>query len=175
MSALERYYKSSPPAAKTAIVIGGLALTTYVIWQIAKNRDQKEKDKEANQAGAAAAKQIKELEKQGQRRTLTDYQLDQLVTAFYQAVDGCGTDEDAVYNVFRKLNNNMDLLYLTYRFGIQYYMPCAAYSPISYAKWMINRKSFPADLTTYINYELSQSEIEKINQILISRGINYLF
>lgn len=72
-----------------------------------------------------------------------------------------GTDEDAIYSVFRKLKNNADYLQLTKAWG----------SP--------NRKiydwgfGYNLTLAQYIRWEMSDSEAKKINAILKSKGIKY--
>ena len=72
-----------------------------------------------------------------------------------------GTDEAAIYNVFRSLKNNTDFLQLTeawgkptrtiYDFGIGYKMT----------------------LPQFLRWEMDDKEVKKINDILKSKGIKY--
>lgn len=70
-----------------------------------------------------------------------------------------GTDEEAIYQVFRRLKNNNDYLALRqawgkkkiYDFGIPYIMT----------------------LPQFLRWEMNASECKKINNILNSKGIKY--
>ncbi len=70
-----------------------------------------------------------------------------------------GTDEEAIYNVFRQLKTNSDFLALRqawgkkkiYDFGIPYVLT----------------------LAEFLHWEMSADEIKKINNILKSKGIKY--
>jgi hypothetical protein len=59
--------------------------------------------------------------------------------------------------------------------GVQYYEPCAASQPISYTRWMWNDKTFGGSISAWLNYDLSTSEINKINVMLQSKGIKHKF
>lgn len=173
MKAIERYYQSAPPLAKNAMVVVGVGIAGLTFWEIYKRIRTAQRDRDAGNAPRAASQDIAVLESRGQRATLSASQFDSIITSITEAATGCGTDEDAIYNAFRKLNNSLDFLYLIKLFGVQYYQPCAVSSPISYAKWLADYKSFPGDLPTWLNYDLDQDEIEEINYILRARGITY--
>jgi len=175
MNAIERYYKQAPPMGKNAIIIGGIAIGGIVLINVLKAIKRRKEAADANRAGQEAAQDIKEYENYGYRRTLTDSQLVAMVTALTEAMNDCGTDEQAIYNTFAKLNNDLDFLYLVKAFGVQYYRPCAALQPISYLKYLADNYSFGGDLPTWLNYDLSQAEIDKINSVLLSKGITFKF
>jgi hypothetical protein len=64
------------------------------------------------------------------------------------------TDEEAIRNVFKKMNNNADVLKLIAAFGIR-------------DDW---------GLSKWLTYELSDEDKEKyVNQVLRSKGITYQF
>lgn len=77
----------------------------------------------------------------------------QLYNAFNPYTFGLGTDEQAVYSVFRNMNNTADVLRLIDVFGIK------------------DNKS----LDSYIRSELSSSELRELNNILASKNIAYSF
>ena len=83
-----------------------------------------------------------------------------MANALYEAMDSqwynpfsYGTGEDEVYAQFEKLNNNLDFIELQKAFG--------------------NKDG--DDLETWIYGDLNQGEIDKVNDILQDRGIQYRF
>ena len=172
---LQKSYSEAPPWARGVLLVGGTALvlgTAYVVYSYIK---RKMDEAEANKAGKAAQAEADALRAQGVKPTLNDTTLENMSQALIEAFNGCGTDETAVYNVFKQLGNELDALNLIKVFAIRYYEPCAATNPGSYAIWLWNDKSFGGDLPAYINSELSASEKQKVNDILASKGITLQF
>ena len=71
------------------------------------------------------------------------------------------------------MKNEVDIRKLVYIFGVRYYMPCSVSSPISYSKWLWNDKSFGGGISVWLGYDLTASEINKVNSILSTNGIDY--
>jgi hypothetical protein len=69
--------------------------------------------------------------------------------ALYQAMDGWGTDEDAIYNVFSKMKTNNDLAQLNVSFGVKE----------------------SQNLGQWLQDDLSDSEKNKVRSILTSNGV----
>ena len=155
------------------MIILGVAVVGIVGWELWRGYKKNKRDDEANKAGDAAAGDIERLEGLGYRRTLSNSQLEAMIIAMEEAMNDCGTDEDAIMNSMSRLNNDLDFLYLVNHWGVRYYRPCAAWQPISYAKWLLDATSFPGDLPTWFNYDLNQSEIGEVNEILEGKGINF--
>ena len=109
---------------------------------------------------------------QGVYPTYADSTFENFASQLVQAMNGCGTDENAIYQVYRQLRNDADLLRLTQIFGVRYYQPCEWTSPVSYAIWQFNDKAYGGDLPTWLGYDLSSGEIENINSILAQAGIS---
>lgn len=76
----------------------------------------------------------------------------QLESAFLIA---WGTNEDAVYRIFGYMKNDADVIKLEEAFGLRR------------MEWTLAK----ANLAMMIDYEMSNSEISKINEILKSKGI----
>lgn len=170
-SVYEKYYERQPAAVKV-IAVAGVALLGYTLYRKFKN----EADiKEANQAANLAAGELAQLAQQGVRPTLSLSQFENFSQTIVTAIDGCGTDEDAIYNVFEQLNNDADIRQLIMTFGVRYTQPCAATAPISYSIWLVNDKAFGGPLGAFLRYDLSDTEIGHVNSILRGRGINYQF
>ena len=91
---------------------------------------------------------------------LSNYNImaDQLQAAMFDT----GTDEDTIYNVFKKLKNPKDLLQLIKSFGIR---------PYYVFGW--NQGNY--NLGQWLTEELNISEIQNINSILRASNINYSF
>lgn len=85
--------------------------------------------------------------------TLTDAQYNTLASKFYLAVKGWGTDVDSVYAVFEALQSRSDLLKLFSVFGVK--------DDMTFVEWVYD--------------DLSQKEIDHVNQILAANNINYKF
>lgn len=167
----EKYYERQPGAVKV-IAVAGIALLGYSLYRTYK---RKQDEKDASQAAQNAASELATLANQGITPSYTDSQYSSFVNVLVQAMTGCGTDEDQVYDVFRKMHNDADIRKLIIAFGVQYYEPCVWTSPVSYAIWQANDHAYGGDLATWLGYDLTTSEIGKINQILAGSGINYQF
>lgn len=85
--------------------------------------------------------------------TLTPSELSNMADRLHAAMAGLGTDEEAVYAVFRQLRTRSDLMALVKAFGI--------------------RKG--ESLSQWLTSDLSRKEIEKVNAILVNNRINYSF
>jgi len=83
-----------------------------------------------------------------------------------EAVFGGGTDEAAIYNVFRSLKNDADYLSLLKAWG----SPTRQIFPDYFVFYSTGKKlSLPAAL----RYDMDSKECAKINAILKSKGIKY--
>ena len=170
------FYKELPPWAKGAIIVGGGIIATLAVISILKkvkaDAENKTDIKEATDASAA----LKALNKKGIYQTLNNVQLESICLSLVQAMDGCGTTENNVLAQFKKMKNDADVLALIEKFGIRYYQPCAASQPISYIRWMNNKKSFGGTLSTWLTYEMDSSEINTyVNKPLAANGIKFQF
>jgi hypothetical protein len=169
------YYKELPSWSKGVVAIGGIALVgiiAYTVYKKVKNiSDLKINLKESD----SASQELSDLATQGIRPTLSNSQVQSLINALKDAMNGCGTNEQRIYDTFSKLNNDADVKLLLKLWQVQYYEPCSATSPISYARWMFNDKAFGGNLSEWLNYDLSSSEIKQINSIFAKKGIKHKF
>lgn len=154
------------------VLLGGAGVAAYLIYRSAKKKQDEAK---ASQAAAIAAGEISQLNQQGIVQSYSDSEFANFVHTLVQAMNGCGTDEQSVYSVFQKLRNDVDIRKLITAFGVQYYEPCAASQPLSYLRWQWDSEAYGGDLSTWLGYDLTTDEIEHINSILLSNGINYQF
>ena len=131
--------------------------------------------KDATQASDQADTELRNLSNQGIKPTISSSQATTLVQSLVQSMNGCGTDENKIYGVFEQLKNDADVYMLIKQFEVRFYTPCAASNPVSYAKFLYNNKSFGGDLGTWMGYDLTNGEVQKINGILAKKSIKFRF
>jgi hypothetical protein len=175
MNKLLNTYNQLPTWSKGVIgviTVGAIALVGYTIYSDIK----KAKDlKKANIGGKEAEKELKELAKKGINPSYSPSQYITWVQRLVEAMNDCGTNESSIYSVFQNMKNKADILSLVASFGVQFYRPCGATNPISYTKYFFDNKSFGGSLSTFLQYDLTASEIENINNILKGKNIDFKF
>lgn len=146
---LSQYKKYKVPA-----LIGGSLL---LLWYLAPSKNESNEDTSEQIDKEAAA-----AENQGIKLSypLSNYNIwaDTLQAAMFDA----GTNESAIFSIFRKLKNPRDLLQLVKAFGTRAY-------------YSFGWKQGDYNLAQWFNEELSESEIDEINSILKSNNIIYAF
>lgn len=168
-------YKGLPDWARGIVVVGGIGIAFYIGYTLIRRIRTQSEIKEAEKESDLAKDELKVLQQQGISPTISGSQVESIINSLVQAMNGCGSDEDMVYEAFKKLNNDADVQLLISRWGVRYYMPCAVTSPISYAIFLKNNKKFGGNLSTWLSYDLTNSEIKKINEILAKKGIKHKF
>jgi len=168
-------YKGLPSWAKGTLAVGGLIIVGFASYTIYKNAIKKRDLQQARKLSEDASKEVAELGKKGIMPSYGQSQYESYVLKLVLAMDGCGTDEQSVYNVFEAMKNKADVLKLISTFGVRFYQPCAATSPISYAKWLYDNQSFGGALSTWLSYDLTNSEIGNVNNILSKKSIDFKF
>lgn len=171
MASVYAKFDKQPPVVKGVVVVGAGLLAWGIYKAVKKEKDRKE----ATQAAAQAAAELQELLSQGVKPS---YPISQFLTyadRLVQAMGGCGTDEQTVYSIFAAMQNDADVLQLITSFGLRYYTPCAVSDPVSYAIWQFNDHAYGGELATWLSYDLSDSEVHKINTILQGKGIKFQF
>jgi len=153
------YYKGLPPIAKGIVVIGGGLIAYFTLNKLLKKPDPQ--SGEPNAAGDA----LNVLANQGVYPTYSDAQFEGFSNAIVSAINDCGTDEDAIYNVMQAMKNNADVYRLIQVYGIRDYKGCFEnfFSLVS------------RSLTATLSSELDAGEKREVNDILKSKGITYQF
>jgi hypothetical protein len=123
----------------------------YFIWKYFLSQPKPEKDKENKEI-----KEIEELETT-QIATYSNSVYYDFASRIEEAGWDLGTNESAIYSVFRKLMNDLDFLKLKNAFGTR-----------TIRDWGIPRKY---TLSSYLESELASGEIDVINNILRNKGI----
>ena len=161
------------PAQKTKIspdtwiklgvyVAGGVAIA----FGVKKVLDYFKPDKKREESEKKQVETELETEQKKQKPSYPPSTYSGWSAAIATAVFGGGTDEAAIYDIFRKLKNNTDYLMLVKAWG----------SPKRqvYPDWFVFYSTgFKMTLPEVLRYDMDSSEIRKINDILASKGIKY--
>ena len=170
-----KFYNDLPNWAKGVVAIGGVLIVGVFGYKIYQDIKNKRNLKQAGQSADEADIELKNLSSKGIKPIITSTQATNFASSLVQSMNGCGTDENMINSIFSKMKNDADVYLLIKQFGVRYYTPCPATNPISYGKFLIDEKAFGGDLATWLSYDLSSSEIKKINKILSNNKINYQF
>lgn len=163
---MNNYYKSLPSWAKGTIIVGG-AVVAFIIFKTIMNKFKENADKNsALQQKKYATDEIKNLYNQGIKQTLSNSQLESICQVLAQAFDGCGTDNNTVFNEFDKLQNEADMQSLLKMYGVRKYDGC---------NWEGDFYDKNLSLSGAISSEMNTTQIKKINSILGKKGIKFRF
>lgn len=132
-------------------VFGGVAVVAWLILR-RLGLTQTRLEREGNTNIAETFTKI-DVENQKQRATLTEGELRATAAKIKNAWGFFNDDEEAVYNAFNRLNNYDDLMLLIRYYGIN------------------KNKGLEDDITG----KMSEREVQKINDILAKKNINFNF
>ena len=151
-------FSSLPSWAKGVISIAVVAGIGYVLYKLSKKLNPESQRQEAEN------KDVESEIQQSVKKHPLSYPLSQYKSWANQievAGFGLGTDEEAIYSIFKKLKNDSDYLALQQAWGKPTRKTYDWAVPLDYT------------LSQFLRYELSDSEISKLNYILASKGIKY--
>jgi hypothetical protein len=157
-------YTGLPGWAKGIVavaVVGGIGYLVYKLSKL-KPTDEEKTDKEE------AQQQTSELEVEIKKKPLT-YPLSQYKTFANGIEEACneeGTDEEAIYAIFRKIKNNSDYLALMKAWG----NPTRFVTPSWYIFYTTGSNFTIPQL---LRNDMNASEISKVNQILSNNKVTY--
>ena len=155
---ISKGFQGLPPWAKGTIAVVAVGGGVYLLYRLLRgmSSDTLRQTQETNQI-------LSELDNEVKKTGLTypKSQYSSFANELQQAGFDVGTDEDAMYSIFRKLKNDADYLQLTAAWG----KPTR-----TIYDWGVGR---PMTLTQFLRSELSDSEIRKINTILAGSKIKY--
>lgn len=170
------YWDKLPPWAKGVAFVGTAAVVFISGRLIYKHYKDKKDLEKANQAGVNAQRDLQVLASQGIHPSYVSSQYNTFADALRQAMDGCGTDEQAIYNIMSKMKNDADVLSLISAFAVRYYTPCAASQPVSsIINLFKGGTGYGGSIGDWFGYELTAGEMNKMNGILSTNGIRYQF
>jgi hypothetical protein len=148
------------PNVKTGILVaGGIAVLYYVNKWLGG-------DATRGHLPDAAAGELDQLKATGIVPTMTPTEAETYASELVAAFDDCGTDMDAVENVFHQMHNRADVLLLIKTYGVRSFKGCFDGDYFSSHTW---------NLAQAMTAELSNSNFSDVNKILAGNGVNYTF
>ena len=156
MSVINTIEKTTKDIAKNKYVkIGAAVGGAYILYRVIRNAAR------PATTPNAAKDDVSKFMREGQRQSYPNGQYHVFADAIYSAGFDTlfGTDNEAIYDIFSKMNNNLDVAKLIVAFGTR-------------------RKEYSGQagsLGELIVSEMNNSQRAKINQILAQRGITYRF
>lgn len=162
---IQKGFSELPPWAKGVISVGLLAGGAFIVYKLVQNfgvRGRQEIQENIN---------IKdELKEELTKNTLSykSSQYDSMANVLETAMENAGTDEETIFSIFRMLKNNADYLMLQKTFGKRKYSG-ELFGVLTSAIDPTRGNT----LQQWLRFELSSSEIQKINDILKNRKITY--
>lgn len=147
-----------PPWAKGVVAVAAVGIAAYAFFKITQKLSSEEQQDEKEGKDV-----LNELEKEAKKKpaTYAPSQYKSFANTIETAGFDLGTDEDAIYSTFRKLKNNTDYLSLLNAWG----KPNR-----TVYDWGVGRKM---TLPQFLRWEMNDSEVKKVNDILKSKGITY--
>lgn len=159
---LKNLFTGLPLWAKGVLALLIVVVIIYIAIQ-AKNIVKGISDKIAEKKAEAETKsELKDYAKQGIKPSYPDSQFKAWSHKLQAAMDGFGTDEEAIYDVFRLMKNDADVLKLIDAYGTRTF-PGMWGGEVSFT------------LSSALQSELTRPEITKLNGILETAGIAYRF
>lgn len=158
-------FYSLPAWAKGAIAV----VVVYAGYKIGKEiltaPKKAQGGKGARDQEKEEIKEYQALIEAGKKPTLKKSQFNSMANVIFNAMDGYGTDEDAIVRQVKKLKNDADFLALTTAYGIR---------EVSSGKWN-PEPNYKGTLAGALQNDLSDYWISLLNKHLRSKGVKYRF
>jgi hypothetical protein len=172
---ITKTYSELPSWAKGFVAVAGTIFVGYIIYNAYRKVAAGKGLQDALTVAKDAKAEVSILQSKGIKPSYAQTQYEAFSLKLVEAMNGCGTTWDSVKSVFESMKNKADVLRLVEVFGVRYYRPCPATDPVSYTRYMFDEKTFGGNLQTWLEYDLSGSEIKDINDILSSKSIDFKF
>lgn len=148
---MKEFIKDIPGWAKgvaVIIVIGIIAFVVYKFYKNFKPKTQEQRDLEKDQDTFV---------EQGQKPSFPRSQYKSFADVIHSENLSFNTDEEKIYGIFKQMKNDLDITLLVEAFGERR------------PQFTLNN----VGLVAFLNEDLSKSEIEEINKILIAKNIKF--
>lgn len=160
----QKSFLGLPPWAKGVVavaIVGGVAYGVYALSKALKDRKENKEDKEEQKDWEGEQEKIDKDPKR--KATLSPASLSSKANKIFSAMDGYGTDEEAIISVFRSLKTDGDFIGLQKAFGIR----------TIDSGYLNPAPNFKGTLTAAITDEVSNYYKQRINKILTDKKIKY--
>jgi len=156
-------YKNLDPRVRLGVQVVGFILGVYIIYRLVKGVNQASDNQPYREEEQNTANELVKLNQNPQtRQKLTNSMASAYANKLFQAMDGIGTDEQAIYSVFYKLQNDADFLAIQNAFGTR---------TIGSGSYFV--ADVKGTLIACLSSELDADEVKKVNSILTQKKIKY--
>jgi hypothetical protein len=166
---LKSSYMNLPPATRGLVTVVGVGIGLFVIYKIYKQIQQTTSgivtpDVAAKQEDRGWSRDIDKLNQNpATRATITKAQAASFASSIHAAMDGYGTDEDAINDIFRHLKNDADFAEVANAYGTRE-VSSGAWNP---------EPNFNGSMSAALTSEMSTDEKKVANKILADKKITY--
>lgn len=113
-----KVYSGLDPRFKFGLQIAAVIVLGVVIYKVVKKTDQYFDDQSNRDENQSTANELEKLNKNpSTRQKITDSQAQGYANSIYASMQGIGTDEQAIKDIFYHLKNDADFLALKKFFG----------------------------------------------------------
>ena len=166
---LKKSYMNLPPATRGLVTLVGVGVGLYVVYKIYKSVSDSLSGVETVESSAGKEDRgwASEVDKLNQnpatKATISKAQAQSYAASLFAAMDGYGTDEDAIYSVFSNIKNDADYAMVFNAYGVR---------EISSGAWNPS-PNFKGTLSGALTDEMDAEEKQKLNNILAAKKIKY--
>jgi len=166
---LKKSYMNLPPATRGLVTLVGVGVGLFVVYKIFKSVTNSLSGVETPESAAGKEDRgwASEVDKYNQnpatKATISKAQAQSYAASLFAAMDGYGTDEDAIYSVFTHIKNDADYAMVFNAYGVR---------EISSGAWNPS-PNFKGTLSGALTDELDAEEKVKVNNILAGKKIKY--
>lgn len=159
-------FKDLPSWAKGTVAIAGTLTVILGGYFAVRGINNIVKGKSSRDSSKATKSDLKNLNKnQDTAQTISDSQAEAYASSIFSALNGYGTDEDAIVSVFDKVKNEADVLAISNAFGVR---------EVSSGSWN-PEPNYKGDLSGALREDLSDYWVNKLNEVLADKGITFRF
>jgi len=166
---LKKSYMNLPPATRGLVTIVGVGVGLFIAYKIYKSISGTLSGVETVESSSAkedrgwAAEVDKLNQNPATKATIGKAQASSYAAKLFAAMDGYGTDEDAIISVFNNLKNDADFAMVMNAYGVR---------EISSGAWNPS-PNFKGTLSGALTDELDTEWTTKINNILAAKKVKY--
>ena len=158
-----KIYSNLDPRVRLGLQVVGLAVGIYIVYRLVKGANQFAQDQPFRTEEQQTANELQVLNQNlYTKQKLSDAQAKSYANKLFQAMNGLGTDEQQIYSVFYKLQNNADFLAIQNAFGTK---------TVNSGNYFIS--DVRGTMVTCLSSELDIDETKKVNDILKAKKIKY--
>jgi hypothetical protein len=151
-----------PSWAKGLLAVAGViavGAAAYGIYSWNKNRIA---NAGANAETGAAGDELKALSAKGVKITRPQSQIDAVANSFFVAMDGYGTNRDAIYEAAAQIRNQADMVAIKKSYGIRE-LSSGAFNP---------EPNFKGSLSEALTFKLNKNQKYALNLMLAKKGVS---